>query len=96
MAFLNDQQLVNFSARGVVKPLDLKLVSVKFEAFGFVFPTLYLGFYVLFSLVNYYFVSRLVQFSYLEVFLLLLLFLGTRTHSDSGSTVGQVITKTFF
>lgn len=27
-----------------VVPLDLKLVSVKFEAFGAVFPTLYLGF----------------------------------------------------
>lgn len=28
-----------------VIPLDLKLVSVKFEALGAVLPTLYLGFY---------------------------------------------------
>lgn len=33
----------------VVIPLDLKLVSVKFEAFGLAFPTLYLGFWQLVS-----------------------------------------------
>jgi hypothetical protein len=59
-------------------PLDLKLVSVKLEAFALSFPTLNFGFYII--LVSSCFCKTVRVDTYLEVLLLLTLFLVAGAH----------------
>lgn len=62
-------------------PFDLKLVSVKFEAFGLSFPTLNLGFYIIF--VSSCSHKTVRSTPYLEVLLLLSLLLVAGTHDNN-------------
>lgn len=60
-------------------PFDLKLVSVKFEAFGLAFPTLYLGFWHIVSNKTLIQAGQ-VSCLHLKILLLLLLLPGAGTH----------------